>query len=145
MIRALLLAFWLPLAAAAAGQRVALHDLAQLEAALKEAAPCCVVDARAGKSRKADPLPDALVYRADLKINPTSAVVVIGDDDRKALQAARDIAERSGAKRVIAVKGGLKTWKEATSPSGLDVLRFVIPSNTCQQDSPLQEFLLEKK
>ncbi|MFZ5462122.1 MAG: hypothetical protein ACOZB1_00995 [Pseudomonadota bacterium] len=145
MKRALLPALWLPLTSAAVEPSVTLHDRARLEAALQAAAPCCIVDARPVKARKAKPIADAVVYRPGLRINPTSAVVVIADSDRETLRVGRALAAASGARQVIAVQGGFKTWQEATRPSGIGAFRFVIPSDTCQQGTPLQEFLQDKK
>lgn len=145
MKRALLLALWLPLVSAAVEPAVTLHDRARLEAALQAAAPCCVVDARSVKARKTKPIADAVVYRPGLRINPTSAMVVIADSDREALRVGRALAAATGARQVIAVQGGFKTWQEATRPSGIGALRFVIPSDTCQQGTPLQELLQDRK
>jgi hypothetical protein len=125
----------------AAAATVSLHDRAQLDAALKEGPPCCVVDARPAGSRALRPLPDALVYRKGMKINPTAAVAVIADTDENALVVGEELARETKAPKVIAVKGGLPAWEAATgagaSAAGGPVT-FVIPKNTCEQDAPLQ-------
>lgn len=126
------------LAAAAA---VEAYDRDQLIAALEKSAPCCVIDARSAGKRLAKPLADSLVYRRGMKINPTAAVAVIGDTDDIAVRAAEDVAATNAAPQVIAVKGGMRTWEAATSAgrSGDAANRlFVIPKNTCEQDTPLQ-------
>jgi hypothetical protein len=139
-----LMVLWLPLAAAAVEPSVTLYERARLQAALQAAAPCCVVDARSAKARKVKPIADAVVYRPDLRINPTSAVVVIADSDSEALRIGRALAAASGAMQVIAVQGGFETWQAAMRPGGNGGLRFVIPSDTCQQGTPLQELLQGK-
>ena len=50
-------------ATAATAATVALHDRAELAAAMKEGPPCCIVDARPPGTRALRPLADALVYR----------------------------------------------------------------------------------
>lgn len=120
---------------------VALHDAAQLAAALKEGPPCCVIDARPAGTRALRPLSDALVYRQGMKINPTAAVAVIADTDQNAMRVGEELARDTHAPKVIAVKGGLATWEAATGqgrPPGGAALTFVIPKNTCEQDAPLQ-------
>ena len=120
---------------------VTLHDRAQLAAAIKDGPPCCIIDARPPGTRALQPLPDALVYRVGMKINPTAAVVVIADTDEKAVRVGEELARASNAPKVIAVKGGFPTWAAATGqggPLGGVALTFVIPKNTCEQDAPLQ-------
>lgn len=134
-------------AAAAAG--VALHDKAQLAAALKRSAPCCVVDARSELTRSKSPLKDAVIYRPAVQIKPTAAVVVIADSDDGALQAGKELAKTSGAKEVLAVKGGIGTWRalipaEAAAGESTMPYTFVIPKNTCEQGTPLQELRFKR-
>jgi len=134
-------------AAAAAG--VELHDKAQLEAALKRSAPCCVVDARSEPARNQSPLKDAVIYRPGVHIKPTAAVVVIADSDDSALRAGKELAKTSGAKEVLAVKGGIATWRaliSADAAAGESTMpyTFVIPRNTCEQGKPLQELKFKR-
>ena len=56
-----------------------LRNEMQLGLALRASPPCCVVDARTEPERKALALDEALVYREDLRINPTATVVVVAD------------------------------------------------------------------
>ena len=129
-------------ATGAAAGTVALLDRAQLAAALEQGSPCCVVDARPAGTRALRPLPDALAYRAGMKIDPIAAVVVIADTDQNAMRVGEELARTSNAPKVIAVKGGLPTWEAATGlagPAGGTALTFVIPKNTCEQDAPLQQ------
>ena len=128
-------------AGAAAAATVTLHDRAELAAAMKEGPPCCVVDARPPGTRALRPIPDALVYRKGMKINPTAAVIVIADNDQNAARVGEELARGSHAPKVIAVKGGLPTWEAAIGEgafSGGAALTFVIPKNTCEQGVPLQ-------
>lgn len=133
----------------AAAGGVTLHDKAQLAAALKQRAPCCVVDARSEPARDKSPLKDAVIYRPGVKVKPTAAVVVIADSDDDALRAGKDLAKTSGAREVLAVKGGMDTWRAlrgAETPSGESTMpyTFVIPSNTCEQGKPLQELKFKR-
>lgn len=131
--------------AASAAAEVSLRDTAALEAFLAGDQPCCVIDARSAKNRKADPLADTLAYRKGLKINPTGVVVVIADTDARAVEVGGLLAVSSQAKEVYAVKGGATTWKTATI-AGLLKTRprsFVIPKNTCEQGTPLQELRIQ--
>lgn len=135
---AVIAALWI---AAPAAAEVSLRDTAALEAFLAGDTPCCVIDARSAAGRKRDPLADTLPYRKGLKINPTGVVVVIADTDARAVEVGGLLAESSKAKEVYAVKGGIATWKAATI-AGLLKTRprsFVIPKNTCEQGTPLQE------
>ena len=128
-------------AGAATAATVTLHDRAELAAAMKEGPPCCVVDARPPGTRALRPIPDALVYRKGMKINPTAAVIVIADNDQNATRVGEELARGSHAPIVIAVKGGLPTWEAVTgegASSGGAALTFVIPKNTCEQGVPLQ-------
>ena len=128
---------------------VALHDRGQLEAALKRGPPCCVVDARSENLRTKSPLKDAVIYRPGIKIKPTAPVVVIADSDAGALRVGRDLAKASGAKEVLAVRGGIATWR-ALVPTGAASAQstlpytFIIPKNTCEQGSPLQELKFKR-
>jgi len=133
-------------ATATTAATVALHDRAELAAAMKEGPPCCIVDARPPGTRALRPLADALVYRKGMKINPTAAVVVIADNDQNAMRVGEELARDSRAPKVIAVKGGLPTWEAAIgegASSGGVALTFVIPKNTCEQGVPLQTLRAE--
>jgi len=128
-----------------AAAEVSLRDTAALEAFLSGNTPCCVIDARSAGNRKRAPLADTLPYRTGLKINPTGVVVVIADTDARAIEIGERLAESSKAKEVYAVKGGIATWKAATI-AGLLKTRprsFVIPKNTCEQGTPLQELRVQ--
>jgi hypothetical protein len=139
---AVIAAMWI---AAPAAAEVSLRDTAALEAFLSGNTPCCVIDARSAANRKRDPLADTLPYRKGLKINPTGVVVVIADTDPAAVEVGERLAESSKAQEVYAVKGGIATWKAATI-AGLLKTRprsFVIPKNTCEQGTPLQELRIQ--
>lgn len=129
--------------------QVTVNDREQLTVALTTSSPCCVIDGRSAASRKRRRLADALVYRADLRILPTASVVVIADRDADAIKIGEALANQHPGKPIIALKGGIKTWQEASNaaallalgiqpPSG-KAMSFVIPSNTCEQGQPLQE------
>ena len=127
--------------ALAAAAPAELLDRAQLAAALGKGSPCCVIDARPVAARMLKPLPDALVYRKGMKINPTAAVIVIADTDDNGLRAGDDLERVNKPPRLIVVKGGLRTWEAAKAPTqsaGGAVRTFVIPKNTCEQGEPLQ-------
>lgn len=124
----------------------ALLDGAQLGEHMKAGELCCVVDAREEGRRKQRPIPFAITYQEDLKLAPGGFAVVVADSDGKALAIAEALAANAG-KPVYAVKGGYDVWR--VTPEGLaraSALRmnaprnFVIPSDTCRQGSPLQEF-----
>ncbi len=117
-----------------------LYDRVQLVVALKGWPPCCVVDGRSQAERDKQPLPGAVVWSKDLRIEPTGAVVVVADADAAALSIARKIERRFRAKEVLAVKGGYATWNALVSAASGSRMpsTFVIPSNTCEQGKPLQ-------
>ena len=150
MLAGLLAGISLLLANTAQAQ-VSLADQAQLVKALTAKPPCCVIDGRAADSRKRDVLEDALLWRADLKINPTATVVVIADRDQDALGIARALARQHPGKMILAAKGGLPTWRAASrslfmaSAAMGTSYNFVIPANTCEQGKPLQELRPDKK
>ena len=120
---------------------VTLRDKPALDDFFKNKVPCCVIDARGEKSRKAAPLANTLVYRKGLKINPTGVVVVVADTDARAVEVGEALAASSKAKEVYAVQGGASTWRAATGGSLFSRMprSFVIPKNTCEQGTPLQE------
>ncbi|HEX8987943.1 MAG TPA: hypothetical protein VF816_08280 [Rhodocyclaceae bacterium] len=123
-----------------AGAEVSLYDRGELEAALKGASPCCVVDGRSARERLRSPLKDVLIWSDRTRLKPTGAVVVIADQDIVAYSIGTKIEQRFKAGRVLAVKGGYATWKAMLSASGQSGMpeSFVIPSNTCEQGKPLQ-------
>ena len=130
---------------ACAGQ-AALFDGAQLGETMKSGGFCCVIDAREEGRRKQRPIPFAVTYQDGLKLAPGGFAVVVADDDTKALTIAEALAAQAG-KPVYAVKGGYDVWRQ--TPEGLarastaqisTPRNFVIPSNTCTQGQPLQEF-----
>lgn len=128
------------LAAGPAQAVVSLSNRGELVVNLKMSPPCCIVDGRSGLDRARRPLRNTVVWSQQLRINPTSPVVVIADDDAKALAIGRTIEKRFKAKEVLAVKGGFETWNailSATGESGMPAT-FVIPMNTCEQGTPLQ-------
>lgn len=123
---------------------VTVMDKAQLQHALKLESPCCVIDGRAPAHRGKRQLADALPYAPDLRIDPTAAVVVVADNDRQAEKIARTLGAAHPGKRIIAVKGGIAAWeavqvalsREAASSPGFG---FVIPKNTCESGSAIQQ------
>jgi hypothetical protein len=130
--------------------RIVLHDQAQLETALKRSAPCCVVDARSEGNRRQSPLQDAVIYRKGVRIKPTAAVVVIADSDDQALVVGQALAKSTGAQEVLAVKGGITTWRALMAGKGNGATgglpaTFVIPRNTCEQGAPLQELKFKRE
>ena len=139
---AVIAAMWI---AAPAAAEVSLRDTAALKAFLAGVTPCCVIDARSAAARKRAPLADTLAYRKDLKINPTGVVVVIADSDARAIEVGELLAAGSKAQEVYAVKGGIATWNAASIASLFKTRprSFVIPKNTCEQGTPLQELRIQ--
>lgn len=139
---AVIAALWL---AAPAAAEVSLRDTASLDAFLAGDTPCCVIDARSAGNRRKAPLADTLPYRKGLKINPAGVVVVIADTDARAVEVGERLAESSGAREVYAVKGGIATWNAASVATLLKSRpkTFVIPKNTCEQGTPLQELRVQ--
>lgn len=137
--------------AGAAWSAAALRTESELVLDLKAQPPCCVIDARSAARRAQQPLADALTYQIDLRINPTSIVIVIGDDDRSALKIAKAIAADHPDKLIYGVRGGLKTWDavshtlatqhQASSGAAPANISFVIPKNTCESGTTLQELI----
>lgn len=146
--RTLLVALCL-LSAGAALAQVSLRDRAQLVAALSAKPPCCVIDGRSADSRKREALDNALLWRADLKINPTATVVVVADRDPDALGIAKTLERKHPGKAILAVKGGVATWKATTfallAGGAGGLVNFVIPANTCEHGTPLQELRADPK
>jgi hypothetical protein len=124
----------------------ALLDGAQLGEHMKAGELCCVIDAREEGRRKQRPIPFAVTYQKGLKLAPGGFAVVVADGDAKALTIAEALAANAG-KPVYAVKGGYDVWRltpeglaRASAPRMSAPRNFVIPSDTCKQGSPLQEF-----
>lgn len=90
---------------------ITLQNKVQLEALLKESSPCCVIDARDEKRRKQNPISSALAYKAGMKINPTSAVVVVADTDERALAVGEALAKSSTRKRSTPSRAALPRGK----------------------------------
>lgn len=132
------------LAAAPLAQAEAvLQDAALLKLALRSGPPCCVIDARPDRLRAQKPLAEALAWRDDLKVAPMATVVVVAESDAHALEVARALAGAHPDARVIAVAGGVAAWESVlasiSDPPGGRAPAFVIPRNTCEQGTPLQQ------
>jgi hypothetical protein len=135
------------LSAPAWAARAELLDGARLAEVLKKGQPCCVIDAREEGRRKQQPIPFAVVYADSIRPKPGGFAVVVGNNDRQALEAAQVIAKKSG-RDVFAVKGGYATWRQiqegskqsSTGPETLMPRNFTIPSNTCEQGQALHEY-----
>jgi hypothetical protein len=116
------------------------HD--ELPAAIARRGYCCVVDARSPAGSATDPIAQSVPYRKGVKLTPTAAIVVIAETDADALRIGKDLERATGARDVIAVKGGSATWR-AYLASVLGApprdLSFVIPRNTCESGEPLQQ------
>lgn len=125
-----------------------LQDDAQLVATLARSPQCCVIDARSAQRRKDAKLAGALDYSDGLRIKPTSTVIVVADDDARALVVAKTLA-RTSPHPVYAVKGGYLAWQsvvirlEAQASKPGSKFSFVIPHDTCQQGTPLHVFEAE--
>lgn len=130
--------------------QASLRDEVDLIERLKSNPPCCVIDARPGAARQKHPLADVLVYRADLRIVPTATVVVVGEDNAGALKVAEKLARQHPGKAIYAVRGGVTAWefvskaleKVQASNTGAPPaggIGFVIPKNTCESGTSLQE------
>ncbi len=122
-----------------------LQDDAHLVALLTKSPQCCVIDARSAQRRKEAELPGALAYSEELRIKPTSVVIVLADTDARSMAVARTLAKTS-PHNVYAVKGGYLAWQsvevrlqaQASKPGSK--FTFVIPLDTCQQGTPLHVF-----
>lgn len=130
--------------AASCHAEASLRNETQLQFALRSSAPCCVIDGRSEIQRKQRQLPDSLVYHKGLKINPTATVVVVADTDAQALAIANTLATAHPGKTVFAVEGGVGVWEAVAralvaDPPGGSASHFVIPKNTCEQGTPLQQ------
>ena len=121
-----------------------LRNETQLKLALRASPPCCVIDARSDAQRQSHAIAEALVYREGIRINPTASMVVVADDDDRALRVAQTIAFAHPGQTVFAVEGGVGVWERVVSaisaepPRGRAV-QFVIPKNTCEQGPALQQ------
>jgi len=121
---------------------VELVDGNRLAAVVERVGYCCVVDARGAGARVDAPIEQAIAWRQDLQLKPEAAVVVIGASDEAALRIGEEIARRSGARDVIVVQGGERTWRAflremaAGPPSGM---AFIVPRNTCEPGAAVLE------
>jgi hypothetical protein len=145
--------FFLLIFAALAHADVVPMDRKQLQHALQAGEPCCVIDGRGEASRKRHPL-DALPYRPGMQIKPTADVVIVADDDARAQKIAAELNAAYPGKRMIAARGGVAVWEGAqmdasrAAASGAPPgggFGFVIPKNTCESGSPLQQLRSGKK
>jgi hypothetical protein len=135
------------LGASVAGAEVSLRGKAELEAALKNKPPCCVIDARAVAHRISDPVPEALPYKEGMTVNPAGPVVVIADTDVHAMEIGRALAGGPKSRvQVYAVMGGFATWQVTAVPDPTTTMprSFVIPSDTCQTGPALQTLPAER-
>lgn len=120
---------------------------ADLVTALQNAPQCCVIDARADAKRLGKALANALAYRKDLAIQPTTSVVVVADSDKQALAVAQSLGAKHPQTTLYAVRGGVTAWEsvrktingqQASSGAAPAAISFVIPHNTCETGTPLQ-------
>jgi hypothetical protein len=119
---------------------VTLQGRDQIVETLKTTPPCCVIDGRAPAPRLIRPLKDAVIWKAGVRIKPTGSVVIVADDDKAALALGKRVRKQFNAETVVAVKGGIDTWREVLAIAeepGMPAT-FVIPMNTCEQGKPLQ-------
>ncbi|MFN3883781.1 MAG: hypothetical protein ACK4Q4_03350 [Rhodocyclaceae bacterium] len=125
----------------------------QLQHALQAGEPCCIIDGRSEANRKKHPI-DALPYTPGLQIKPTADVVVVADDDQTARKIATQLDAAYPGKRFLAVLGGVETLEgaqmdasrvAASSAPAAAGISFVIPKNTCESGSPLQQLRSGKK
>ncbi len=143
--RRVLPAVFLGASLAAHAASASLQTDAQLVTLLAQSPQCCVIDARSAQRRNDAELPGALAYREGLRIEPSSAVIVLADDDARALNVAKALAKRS-PHPVYAVKGGYLAWQsvelrlQAQADKAGTKFTFVIPHDTCQQGTPLHVF-----
>ncbi|PWB51980.1 MAG: hypothetical protein C3F18_08655 [Nitrosomonadales bacterium] len=124
----------------------ALLDGNHLREVLKKNQPCCVIDARGEGARKQQPIPFAVIYKEGIKPKPGGFALVVGGNDRQALEIAQAVARKSG-QDVYAVKGGYAAWIQiqagggkSAAPETLMPQNFTIPSNTCEQGQALHEY-----
>ena len=130
--------------ASTANAEVTMMGKSQLQHALKLESPCCVIDGRSPTSRKKQPLTEALPYAQGMKINPTAAIVVVADNDRLADKVARELQSDYPGKRIIAVQGGVGVWEAALmaasrAAASTPGYSFVIPKNTCESGTAIQQ------
>jgi rhodanese-related sulfurtransferase len=104
---------------------------------------CQLIDVRGEGRRAQQPIPLAQPYKAGMEIK-AGTVIVVGDSEQQAVEAARVLAQRAG-RDVFAFGGGYAAWREAQqeggrAPETVMPQTFTIPSNTCEQGAPLQEY-----
>lgn len=128
------------------GATATLADKLLLSGLLRNALTFQVIDARSPDKVKQQPIISSDVYQADMAVK-RCLVMVIAVSDQRALEIAKTLSKRS-SQDIYAVKGGYETWKQlqketAKPPAGAESIMppsFVIPSNTCEQGTPLHEF-----
>lgn len=104
-----------------------------------------VVDARGAADASQFPVAGALPYSPGVRVFE-ERVVVIGDDLRGALAAAREFEKANPGLAVVVLKGGYDALREARPNSKLRdsnmalVPTFTIPSDTCQMGKALHTF-----
>lgn len=134
--------------AASVHAAVVLRGTVELIEELKNAPPCCVIDARSEARQRQHPLADALRYRPGLSIIPTASIIVVADRDQDALAVGEALAQKHPGKAIYAVKGGVAAWESvrkslsrvssSQAPGAAPGISFVIPHNTCETGTPLQ-------
>lgn len=99
-----------------------------------------LVDARSEAQRRARKLPLSSHYAPGMKPK-APLLIVVADDDAAALGVARALAKATG-RLSFALKGGLDAWMQmAKEPAPANLApTFVIPRNTCESGSTLQEY-----
>ena len=114
----------------------------QIARRLRERPECCVIDARGELARMRGSIPFAVQLGSSVTVKKGAFALVVADTDAAALDAAREVARRSDGD-AVAVNGGYATLQalgRASTSSSTAPSRFTIPSNTCEQGVPLQEF-----
>ncbi len=129
-----------PLPARAAAM---LEDDVKLAPMVRLATSVLLVDARNPKSRQLQPIQGSMPYRDNMALKP-GLVIVVGENDRQALEVAQLLAA-SGGRKVYALKGGVDAWlrikrREEEDASSAMPESFVIPHNTCEQGSAIQKY-----
>lgn len=121
-------------------QTAALVDKDKLVGLTTDPSGYQLVDARSEAQRRARKLPLSSPYSPDMKPK-APLLIVVADDDAAALNTARTLAKATG-KLTFALKGGLDAWMQlAKQPAPATAApAFVIPRNTCESGSTLQEY-----
>jgi hypothetical protein len=105
-----------------------------------------VIDARDTSELSMFPIPGAIAYERMLQV-ADKVVLVIADEDRDALAAARELGQRHPGLTAVALQDGYETLRrlrpEAKLPAHLDGAmpsNFTIPSDTCETGPALQTY-----